>query len=257
MQTPGAPADSVIRVLVSDFDPMTSRLLMADMRRQQAFEVVDCPCSVEQICQRMEVESLAVLLLSGKVRELTQERLRLLRRIRQQFSGLRIVVLADMLDRQVTSELFRAGVRGVFECAEYEPERLSRCIECVAAGQVWARSEHLGFVMDAFTETAPLRLLSATGENLLTPRERDVIELVADGFGNREVAQQLGLSVHTVKNYLFNMFDKLGVSSRAELIMYVLADRDRPSSTNRESRRRPKTAAARADRQRGTTAAAG
>ena len=89
---------------------------------------------------------------------------------------------------------------------------------------MWAKSEQLCFVLDAFVETAPMHILSAKGEELLTPREKDVVRLVADGFGNREVAQQLGLSAHTVKNYLFNIFDKLGCSSRAELIMYVLSN---------------------------------
>jgi DNA-binding NarL/FixJ family response regulator len=248
MPIPGSPADPLIRVLVTDFDPMTTRLLAADIRRQHAFDVIECRSTAEQMRECISANSPAVLLLSRKSRDLTNDRLRLLRSIRQEFSGMRIVVLVDLLDREVTSGLFRAGVRGVFECSEYDPERLCRCIECVAAGQIWAKSEHLGFVMDAFAETAPLRLLSAKGGSLLSPREKDVVQLVADGFGNREVAQQLGLSAHTVKNYLFNVFDKLGVSSRAELIMYVLADTDRLSSSHRESRKRPKPAGVRSAR---------
>lgn len=249
----GAPAtrpEELKQVLVSDKDAMTRRLLAADLRRQGGFEVAECGCSAEQIGES-GAGSPAVLLLSGMSGELA-ERLRLLRQLRQQFPGLRVVVLVDVLDRELTAELFRAGAKGVFECSEYDAERLGRCIACVAAGQIWAKSEHLGFVLDAFTETTPPRLLSAKGGALLTRREKDVVELVADGFGNREVAEQLGLSAHTVKNYLFNVFDKLGVSSRAELIMYVLADSDRLAG--REGRRRPKTAA---ERSRSAAAVAG
>jgi DNA-binding CsgD family transcriptional regulator len=54
----------------------------------------------------------------------------------------------------------------------------------------------------------------------LSKRETEVIALVADGLTNREIAQQLGLSTHTVRNYLFRIFDKIGVSNRMLLVMY-------------------------------------
>jgi DNA-binding NarL/FixJ family response regulator len=49
--------------------------------------------------------------------------------------------------------------------------------------------------------------------------------LVAEGLGNREIAQQLKLSEHTVRNYLFRIFDKLGVSNRVELVLYAATNR--------------------------------
>jgi DNA-binding NarL/FixJ family response regulator len=50
---------------------------------------------------------------------------------------------------------------------------------------------------------------------LLTDREEQVVALVADGLSNREVARELNLSEHTIKEYLFRIFDKLGVSTRS------------------------------------------
>lgn len=250
MQTPGSPAGPLIRVLITDFDPMTTRLLAADIRRQQNFEVIESSSSEDAVCDSIAANKPAVMLLSGNSREPNGDRLRLLRTIRQQNPELRTVLLVDVLNREVIPEFFRAGAKGVFECSDYDSELLGRCIRCVAAGQIWARSECLHFVMDAFAETSPVRLLSAKGASLLTPRETDVVQLVADGFGNREVAVQLGLSVHTVKNYLFNIFDKLGVSSRAELIMYVLASADR-SSRAEQDLQHGANAAVRSNRPRG------
>jgi hypothetical protein len=48
------------------------------------------------------------------------------------------------------------------------------------------------------------------------------VRLVADGLGNREIARKLNLSEHTIKNYMFRVFDKLGISNRVELVLYAL-----------------------------------
>jgi DNA-binding NarL/FixJ family response regulator len=87
---------------------------------------------------------------------------------------------------------------------------------------VWASSDELGYLLDTFFQTAPSRTLSDSCCKLLTPREQAVVQLVADGMSNRDIATQLTLSPHTVKNYLFRVFDKIGVSSRVELVLCAL-----------------------------------
>jgi len=66
-------------------------------------------------------------------------------------------------------------------------------------------------------------MVNALGVKLLTPREEQVVALVADGLSNREVAHGLCLSEHTIKKYLFRIFDKLGISSRVELVLYAVS----------------------------------
>jgi len=61
---------------------------------------------------------------------------------------------------------------------------------------------------------------------LLTRREEDVVRLVADGLKNREIAQRLKIKEHSIRNYLYRIFEKLGVSSRVELILYAFSNRD-------------------------------
>jgi DNA-binding NarL/FixJ family response regulator len=70
-----------------------------------------------------------------------------------------------------------------------------------------------------------MRLQDARGIYLLSKREEDVVRLVAQGLMNREISVQLGLSEHTVRNYLFRVFDKLGISTRVELVLYYLQER--------------------------------
>jgi DNA-binding CsgD family transcriptional regulator len=101
-------------------------------------------------------------------------------------------------------------------------QRLCKCIQSVHQGQVWVNSHQLHCVLDALVSATPLRLVSAQGRRLLTKREDEVVTLVADGLSNRNVAHKLGLTEHTVSNYLFRIYEKLGISSRVELVLYAL-----------------------------------
>jgi DNA-binding NarL/FixJ family response regulator len=71
-----------------------------------------------------------------------------------------------------------------------------------------------------------LRVLNSRGSRLLTAREEQVVALVAEGLGNRQIAGELNLSPHTVKKYLFRIFEKLGVSNRVELVLYAVNNGD-------------------------------
>jgi DNA-binding NarL/FixJ family response regulator len=132
----------------------------------------------------------------------------------------RVVMLLDIPDRDSVVQAFRAGCHGVF-CRARSVKDLPKCIACVHAGQIWANSQELAYVLGALREPQPLRVVNSTGVPLLTNREMAVVKCVAEGLTNRETAAQLNLSEHTVKNYMFRIFDKLGVSSRVELVLYV------------------------------------
>src|SRR5439155_4246730 len=102
---------------------------------------------------------------------------------------------------------------------------LGKCILCVHQGQVWASSDELLYLLAAVAQPVPMRFTSVTGNSLLSARELDVVRCVAEGLSNREIASRLTLREHTVKNYLFRIFDKLGVSSRVEVVLYALSGR--------------------------------
>ena len=83
--------------------------------------------------------------------------------------------------------------------------------------------------MTALGHTKPLRLNNADGIPLLTRREEEVVRLVVDGLKNREIAQRLRVKEHSIRNYLHRIFEKLGISTRVELILYVFSQRDSSS----------------------------
>jgi DNA-binding CsgD family transcriptional regulator len=82
------------------------------------------------------------------------------------------------------------------------------------------------FVLEAFAEAAPTRLTDARGTVLLSKRQQDIVRCITEGLTNREIAARLKLSEHTVKNYIFRIFDRLGVSTRVEMVLYAFSQRD-------------------------------
>ena len=136
----------------------------------------------------------------------------------------RAVLLLDIRDREKIVDAFRSGAHGVV--VRDEPlETLFKCVHAVHQGQVWANSQQLEYVLAALGDAMPIHARDSKGTALLSKREEDVVRLVAEGLTNREIAKGLKLSEHTIRNYLFNIFERLGISSRVELVLYCLQNR--------------------------------
>ena len=149
--------------------------------------------------------------------------LSLLRWLRVSYPNIAPVLLAENDDRELVVNALRAGAKGIFLFTQTPFPMLCKCIHCVSQGQVWLNSQQMNYVLDALSEVPTLRVVNSTGRSLLTPREEQVVALVADGLTNRGVASELGLSEHTIKKYLLRIFDKVGISSRVELVLYAMS----------------------------------
>ena len=93
------------------------------------------------------------------------------------------------------------------------------CIEHVSKGFIWAGREETNSILEAFKSIPSPMVLSNSPS--LTARELQVVQCAATGKTNKAIASDLNLSEHTVKNYLFRAFEKIGVSSRIELLFYL------------------------------------
>ncbi len=132
------------------------------------------------------------------------------------------ILLIEANERSLVVNAFRSGARGLFCFPDYPFRLLCKCIQSVQRGDVWANNQQLHYLLESIAEVPSLPVVDSNGRTLLTPREEQVVALVADGLSNRDVALELRLSEHTVKKYLFRIFDKLGVSSRVELVLYAM-----------------------------------
>jgi DNA-binding NarL/FixJ family response regulator len=191
--------------------------------------VSGCRADLSPLLCSISDQKPGVLLLGLRARDSVAETLSLLRQVQSEFPRLRTIILSGDTGSDLVLEVFRAGAKGFYDRAGYDPVLLCHCIQCVAEGQIWAKSEQLDFVLEAFASTP--RIQDNKGVQSLTPRELEVAYLVSDGLSNSEVAQRLELSIHTVKNYLFSIFDKIGVSSRAELILCLLSSNSQPKKS--------------------------
>ena len=148
-----------------------------------------------------------------------------LRLLHASHPNINLILLLDSYDRDLVVNAMRAGARGLFCRARESFLALCQCISAICQGQFWLNAEQMGFVIAAVGSTNPARVINATRKGLLTPREAQVVSLVAEGIGNRGIARQLDIKEHTVKKSLVRIYDKLGVSNRVELVLYELAQR--------------------------------
>ncbi len=201
---------------------MSTQLLVEALARDPQLHMIESPSNGPALLQLLKRDKPQVVVLSAKIGEGEAGGFELIREIRTQSPSTRVVILLDASERQTVVEAFRAGAHGVF--CRTEPFRLlSKCIQCVHQGQVWASSSELRFVLEALSKPA-FAGFQSNGGSLLSARETDVVRCVAEGMTNREIAQRLKLTEHTVKNYLFRIFDKLGVGSRVEVVLYALGN---------------------------------
>jgi DNA-binding NarL/FixJ family response regulator len=131
-------------------------------------------------------------------------------------SGLaKTIVLAGTDDDAVAIQALKAGAVGF--CPRDTPtDLLRRAVQLVEAGEIWIGRR----VMMRLIEELALRTAatpSVAGGEQLTPRERELVSLVADGANNKDIARRLSISVKTVKTHLTSIFKKLGLSTRLEL----------------------------------------
>jgi len=228
------PTHDRLRVLAADSTSMSTQLLVEALARDRQFDMIESMPDKSALLALLKREQPHVVVVAAKLADDNGGGSDLVREIRSESPVTRVIVLLDASERASVVEAFRAGAQGVF--CRTEPFRLlSRCIQCVHQGQIWASSGELQFVLEALARPA---LPKIKGGSVLSVRETDVVRCLVEGLTNREIAQRLRLTEHTVKNYLFRIFEKLGVSSRVEVVLYALGQRGpHPSAPPANGRR--------------------
>src|SRR5579864_1102776 len=211
-----------IRILVADSSRIHTHLLAEALKRDAFFQVVPFEGESRRLVPAITGLDIDVLVTSNTLDEQPSRGFEIVRELHTVSPNVRAVVLMDSFSDEMVLNAFRAGARGIFG-KSLPIEMLCKCIRCVHQGQIWANSRELSLAVEALANAPTVRSVNARGLSLLSKREIQVVHCLAEGLSNREIAHRLQLSQHTVKNHLFRIFEKLGVSSRIELLHMTLS----------------------------------
>lgn len=215
-----------LRLLISDRTALGCELMLLNLSSRR-----DLISSAAWATRSDEVERVAraqqpdIALISAALSDGPLAGFRVLPTLQSLLPECRVIVLLDDNDEELVIDAFRVHVRGVFHRSD-PMEQLVKCIDTVRRGEVWVRPGELRAVFDAFAECSTFR--SATSTNFqLNGRELMVARLVAEGQTNRQIGKRLNLSEHTVKNYLYRVFEKVAVRSRVELAVLMMNESEK------------------------------
>jgi two-component system nitrate/nitrite response regulator NarL len=204
-----------IGLVLADDHPIVLDGLDHLFRQEEDFKVLARCRDGEETLQAVRKHHPDVLILD--LRMPGKDGLAVLREVRKEKLATRVVLLtAEMSDAEAL-EAIRLRVNGVV-LKEMAPQLLVKCIRKVHAGGQWWEKRSLGRAMETM-------LRREAGEReiagVLTPRELQIVRLVASGLHNKEIADKLGISEGTVKIHLHHIYEKLHVDGRLELTLYA------------------------------------
>ena len=211
-----------IRVLIADRNRMSSQLLSESLGHDPRFETVAVATAAD-LLPIVATRRPRVALISADLDSGTKKGLQVARNLNSRHPSVQIVMLLDSGTRESVIAAFRCGAVGVF-CRTDPLFELPTCIEHVGRGEIWASRNHSQFLLEALRSAPSCEGIEGDKIDLLTHRELQVAECAAQGQSNKQIADQLGLSEHTIKNYLFRIFEKLGVSNRFELLFLLFKE---------------------------------
>jgi two-component system, NarL family, nitrate/nitrite response regulator NarL len=223
---------SIISVLVADSTPLTGYLIADALRKDRGLTVTSSEASSVILTATTLKPDVAII--SEQLQGKPGKGFEVLRELRVAVPSTRTVMLLDSAERGLVVEAFRSGARGVF-CRSDSLKMLTRCVHKVHEGQLWVSGPELQFLLETLAQAPATRIVDTRGTNLLSKREQDVVRWLVEGNTNTEIARKLNLSENTVKNYLFHIFNKLGVSGRVEVVIYAASQRAVDSPTKLET----------------------
>jgi two-component system, NarL family, nitrate/nitrite response regulator NarL len=211
-------SELAFRVLIVDRDSMSGDLLATALTRDR-----DCQASAigsADLLGRIADGKAQLVVIGAELNQETKTGFELARTVRRLHPAIPIVILLNQSTHDSVINAFRCGASGVFSRQQPLAEFLE-CVDHVRKGCLWAGKDETTLLLGALSSLPSPNVSMGEDSSPLTFRELQVVKCAARGKTNKVIAGELGLSEHTVKNYLFRAFDKLGVSNRVELLFYL------------------------------------
>ncbi|MCL4395428.1 MAG: response regulator transcription factor [Chloroflexi bacterium] len=209
-------ASHPIRVLVADDHAIVREGICSLLARRKDIELVGQAADGRQAVEQVAALSPDVVLMDISMPAMNG--LEATVEIRRSHPQTRILVLSQYESKEYVLPLLRAGAAGYIG----KRARASEMVDAIRAvyrdGAYLQPSIARAIVEESAQPPEP------ESRDLLTEREKQVVQLVADGMSSREIAEQLGLSVKTIDTHRANIMEKLGIHSSAELVKYAIRE---------------------------------
>ncbi|MGH9448988.1 MAG: LuxR C-terminal-related transcriptional regulator [Terriglobia bacterium] len=150
-----------------------------------------------------------------------EKSLEIITRLRAASPGCKLVITATAIKDKEPLRYIRAGAAGVI-LKSLDPALFVKCARKVTQDEIWLPKKDVAQMAQTLDGTA---LHLPRPVDTLTQREKTIISLLVQGWRNREIAGHLVIKEQTVKNHLRAVYDKVGVSDRLELVLYVIHQR--------------------------------
>lgn len=214
-------ANATIAVLLIHDSNLECTLLVGALRSKGDFTIARCGPNTAEIQKTLNGfrADVVLLALAGPPENLCK----VVESVHRKYPESKIVALISDAQKNNLPELFRLGARGVVNVAKADVDLICKCIGEVNRGHFWIASKELDLVLQEFSKSFSLQIVNHDGHKLLSRRELEVVRLIADGLTNKDIASELRISPYTVRNYLSQIFDKVGVSTRTELVRFAIA----------------------------------
>lgn len=199
-----------MKVLIADDHPLVRSGVRGTLSRSDECDIVGEAQDAKETLKLVEQLKPDLLILDldmpgGPPEELAQS-------VRQVHPGLKILVLTAHNDDKILRRLTKVSISG-YLLKDEAPENLLQAVRTIGQGAAW------------FSQAVAQRLLNLHQQEdpvpSLTPRERQILGLISQGKDNQSIAQQLALAEQTVRNYASVIYDKIGVASRVEAVVWA------------------------------------
>jgi len=206
-----------IRILIADDHKILRESLVAYLTQKETFEVVGEASNGQEALKEsirllpdVVILDISLPLLNG---------LDVAVQLKNEAPGIRVIILTMHKSEEFVRKAFQAGA-AAYLLKENALEELLEAIEAVVQGGVYISNKIASIVVSGFLAGGG-GSKQAEAEQV-SIREREILQLLAEGYSNREIADQLNLSLKTIETHRFNIMRKLGLHSIADLVLYAV-----------------------------------
>jgi len=204
-----------IRIAIADDHALVLHGLKRLFDGEAEFEVVECCGNGAEAIAAARRGNVDVLLLDIKMPDLSG--IDVLRTLSAERLKCSTVLLTAALSDSDAVEGLRLGALGIV-LKESSPDTLLECIRRVSRGEQWVDSETMTRALDAISRRESMM---SDPSRTLTARELEIVRMIAQGLRNKAIAERLSISEGTVKIHLHNVYEKLGLDGRLELMLHA------------------------------------